>query len=56
MEQQPQEGLQHPWDAYPRVNLSDVNDVKCLTWAINGGVYMLHDLPVLTGHNDWKHM
>ena len=43
-------------NAYPRVNLNDVNALERLPWAIYDGVYVPSDLPVLTGHHNWEHM
>ena len=42
--------------AYQRVNLSDVDGLEHLTWAVYNGVYMPSDLPDLTGHHDWEHI
>ena len=43
-------------NAYPRVNLNDVNGLECLAWAIYDGVYVPCDLPVLKGHHNWEHI
>ena len=40
--------------AYPRVNLSDVDGLEHLAWAVYNGVYMPGDPPALTGHHDWE--
>ena len=42
--------------AYPRANLSDVDGLECLAWALYDGVYMPGDPPDLTGHHDWEHI
>ena len=42
--------------AYPRVNLSDMDGLERLTWAVYDGVYMPGDLLDLTGHHDWEHI
>ena len=42
--------------AYPRVNLSDVDGLEHLTWAVYDGVYVPGDPPVLTGHHNWEHI
>ena len=39
--------------AYPRVNLSDVDGLEHLAWAVYNGVYVPGDLPGLTGHHYW---
>ena len=41
-------------NAYPRVNLNDVNGLKHLAWAVYNGVCMPGDLPALTGHHNWE--
>ena len=41
---------------YPRVNLSDVNGLEHLAWAVYNGVYMPGDPPALTGYHDWEHI
>ena len=41
-------------NAYPRVNLNDVNGLERLAWAIYDGVYMPSNLLALTGHHDWE--
>ena len=41
-------------DAYPKVNLRDINGLKCLAWAIYDGVYMPSDEPALSGYNKWE--
>ena len=40
--------------AYPRVNLSDMDGLECLTWAVYDEVYMPGDPPALTSHHDWE--
>ena len=40
--------------AYPRVNLSSVDGLEHLTWAVYDGVYMPGNPPSLTGHHDWE--
>ena len=40
--------------AYPRVNLSDINGLEHLTWAVYDGVYMTGDLLALTDYHDWE--
>ena len=40
-------------DAYPKVNLSDVNGLEHLAWTIYDEVNMPGDQPALTGYNDW---
>ena len=39
---------------YPRVNLSSVDGLEHLTWALYDGVYMPGNPPSLTGHHDWE--
>ena len=41
-------------NAYPRVNLNDVNGLKRLAWAVYDGVYVPGDLPALTGCHNWE--
>ena len=40
--------------AYPRVNLSDVDGLEHLAWAVYNGVCMPGDPPDLTGHHNWE--
>ena len=42
--------------AYPRVNLSDMDFLEHLAWAVYDGVYMSGNPPDLTGHHDWEHI
>ena len=39
---------------YARVNLSDVDGLECLAWAVYNGVYVPGDPLDLTGHHDWE--
>ena len=39
-------------DAYPRVVLSNVNDLECLAWAMYDSAFVPGDPPALTGHHD----
>ena len=43
-------------DAYPLVNLGDVDGLECLAWAIYDGVFVPGKPPRLTGHHDWAHI
>ena len=45
-----------PGAAYPRVNMSDMDGLECLAWAVYDGVYMPGDLLDLTGHHNWEHI
>ena len=40
--------------AYPRVNLSDMDGLEHLTWAVYDGVYVPGNPPALTGHHNWE--
>ena len=40
---------------YPRVNLSDVNGLEHLVWAVYDRVYVPGYPPALTGYHDWEH-
>ena len=42
--------------AYPGVNLSDVNGLECLAWAVYDGVYVPGNPLALTGYHDWEHI
>ena len=42
--------------AYPRVNLSDMEGLEHLAWAVYDGVNVPGDLPGLTGHHNWDHI
>ena len=39
-------------DAYPLVDLTDVDDLECLGWAVYNGVFIPGNPP--TGHHDWS--
>ena len=40
---------------YPLVvDLTDVDDLEQLAWAVYDGVFVLGDPPILTGHHDWS--
>ena len=43
-------------DAYPRVVLSNMNDLEHMAWAIYDSVFVPGNPPVLTGHHDWLHI
>ena len=40
--------------AYPRVNLSDVDGLEHLAWAMYNGVYVPGNPTALTGHHNWE--
>ena len=39
-------------DAYPLVDLNNVDDLECLPWAVYNGVFIPGDPPRLTSHHD----
>ena len=41
-------------EAYPRVDLNDVDGLECLVWAVYDGVFLPGNPPALTGHHDWQ--
>ena len=41
-------------DSYPLVDLTDVDDLEHLAWAVYNGVFIPGDPPILTGHHDWS--
>ena len=43
-------------NAYPLVNLTNVDNLEHLAWAVYDGVFIPGDPPVLTGHHDWSHI
>ena len=43
-------------DAYPLVDLTDVDDLEDLAWAVYDGIFIPGDPPILTGHHDGLHI
>ena len=41
-------------EAYPRVDLNDVDSLECLAWAVCDGIFLPGNPPVLTGHHNWQ--
>ena len=41
-------------EAYPRVDLNDMDGLECLAWAVYDGVFLPGNPPALTGHHDWQ--
>ena len=41
-------------NAYPLVDLTDVDDLECLAWAMYNGIFIPGNPPRLTGHHDWS--
>ena len=41
-------------DAYPLVDLTDVDDLEHLAWAMYNGVFIPGDPPKLTSHHKWS--
>ena len=41
-------------DAYPRVNLNDVDSLEHLAWVVYDGVFLPWNPPTLTGYHDWQ--
>ena len=39
---------------YPLVDLTDMDDLECLAWAVYDGIFIPGDPPRLTGHHDWS--
>ena len=43
-------------DAYPLVDLTDVDHLECLVWAVYDGIFIPGNPPRLTGHHNWSHI
>ena len=43
-------------DAYPLVDLTDMDNLECLAWAVYDGIFIPGDPPILTGCHDWLHI
>ena len=41
---------------YPLVDLTDVDDLEHLSWAVYDGIFIPGDPPMLTSHHDWSHI
>ena len=41
-------------NAYPLVDLTDVDDLEHLAWVVYDGIFVPGDPPRLTGHHDWS--
>ena len=41
-------------DAYPLVDLTDVDDLEHLVWAVYDSIFTPGNLPRLTSHHDWS--
>ena len=43
-------------NTYPLVDLSNMDGLECLAWAMYDGIFIPGDPPRLTGHHDWSHI